>query len=124
MVINVMATLSAMPKRFDTALKLIRNKRKIQAYHDDLIGKDGIIKINLIYPKNINELYYRAMIISSTDETLIPRFISRLELKCDEDTLKERGLDKMILKNYLIKILKRFNFDENDFQYYFNFCEI
>jgi len=46
-----MATLSAMPKRFETALKLIRNKRKIQAYHDDLIGKDGIIKISLIYPK-------------------------------------------------------------------------
>jgi len=124
MVINVMATLSAMPKRFETALKLIRNKRKIQAYHDDLIGKDGIIKIRLIYPKNINELYYRAMIISSTDETLIPRFISQLELEGDEDKLKERGIDKMILKNYLIKILKRFNFDENDFQYYFNFCEI
>jgi len=119
-----MATLSAMPKRFETALKLIRNKRKIQAYHDDLIGKDGIIKIRLIYPKNINELYYRTMNISSTDETLIPRYIARLELEGDEETLKERGLDDRILKNYLIKILKRFNFDANDFQYYFNFCEI
>jgi len=48
--------LFAMPKNYRTAVMLIKKRRKLEAYRDDLIPSYGVDTIRVIYPKSILEL--------------------------------------------------------------------
>jgi len=53
---NMSVTLFAMPKDYKTAFTMLRHRKKIEAYHDDLIPSSGVDEIRVIHPMSLSEL--------------------------------------------------------------------
>jgi len=104
--------LFAMPRNYRTAFAILRNKKRLEAYRDDLIPSWGVDTIQVTCPKSIPELGKTAEIYNK----MKPDFISFASLTITGFVRESSSYSTAVkkAKEHFIKALKSAGIDSKD----------